>query len=321
MKVIRESGGEHGDCLMSYIDFESTVLGFSEDITLFWGYQTPFNKELISKHKDDKHKILYQHEHPSGLHSPDHQGNLVHMNLGEPFDVVYSNCPYTVDWLNETHFKSEKYKVGSFVLNEKYVPTEGFEKNKEVCYWGNTFIEKTNVVKDIVESISEFDYHYFTMLTDGNIHFARKYATGVNLPRKNLWEAIRTCKIMVIQNLLYLSQPEIEGVKRLPDYIKNEAFQHLHTDTIPQIKTRGFEAAFNKTLMLVKRDPWNVIEHWFEPEVDFVYYDSESQLKSKIRDILENWVDYKQIVENAYDKAVSNYTTKNLIKKIVKENY
>ena len=55
MKVIRESGGEHGDCLMSYIDFESTVLGFSEDITLFWGYQTPFNKELISKHKDDKH--------------------------------------------------------------------------------------------------------------------------------------------------------------------------------------------------------------------------------------------------------------------------
>ena len=170
-------------------------------------------------------------------------------------------------------------------------------------------------------SCKTFDYHYFTMLTDGNIHFARKYATGVNLPRKNLWEAIRTCKIMVIQNLLYLSQPEIEGVKRLPDYIKNEAFQHLHTDTIPQIKTRGFEAAFNKTLMLVKRDPWNVIEHWFEPEVDFVYYDSESQLKSKIRDILENWVDYKQIVENAYNKAVSNYTTKNLIKKIVKENY
>ena len=73
--------------------------------------------------------------------------------------------------------------------------------------------------------------------------------------------------------------------------------------------------------MLVKRDPWNVIEHWFEPEVDFVYYDSESHLKSKIRDILENWVDYKQIVENAYDKAVSNYTTKNLIKKIIKENY
>ena len=49
MKVIRESGGEHGDCLMSYVDFESTVLGFPEDITLFWGYQTPFNKELIDK--------------------------------------------------------------------------------------------------------------------------------------------------------------------------------------------------------------------------------------------------------------------------------
>ena len=73
--------------------------------------------------------------------------------------------------------------------------------------------------------------------------------------------------------------------------------------------------------MLVKRDPWNVIEHWFEPGVDFVYYENESQLKSKIRDILDNWDDYKQIIENAYNKAVSKYTTKNLIKRIIKENY
>jgi len=321
MKVIRDTGGEHSDCLMSYVDFETTASEFSEDIILFWGYQTPFNLDLINQHKDHKNKILYQHEHPSGLHSPIHEENIKHMGLAKPFDVVYSNCPYTVDWLNKTYYNSEKYKVGSFILHESHIPTEDVNKTKEVCYWGNTFIEKTEVIKNIVEAISGFDYHYFTLLTDGNVGFARNYATGINLPRKTLWEEIRKCKVMVIQNLLYLSQPEIDGIKQLPDYFENEAFRHLDTNTIPQIKTRGFEAAFNKTLMLVKRDPWNVIEHWFEPEVDFVYYDSESHLKSKIRDILENWVDYKQIVENAYDKAVSNYTTKNLIKKIIKENY
>ena len=46
------------------------------------------------------------------------------MKLAYPFDVVYSNCPYTVDWLNEVEYKTEKYKLGYFILNEKYIPTE-----------------------------------------------------------------------------------------------------------------------------------------------------------------------------------------------------
>ena len=100
MKVIRDSGGEYSDCLMSYVDFEMVASEFSEDIILFWGYQTPFNEGLISQYKDHKHKILYQHEHPSGLHSPNHEENIKHIGLAEPFGVVYSNCPYTVEWLN-----------------------------------------------------------------------------------------------------------------------------------------------------------------------------------------------------------------------------
>ena len=38
-------------------------------------------------------------------------------------------------------------------------------------------MEKTNVIKDIVESISNFNYHFFTLLTDGNVYFAKKYYT------------------------------------------------------------------------------------------------------------------------------------------------
>ena len=73
MKIIRELGGEYGDCLMAYVDFDSLSSEYSDDIALFWGYQTPFNKELVNQHKDYKHKILYQHEHPSGLHSSSHE--------------------------------------------------------------------------------------------------------------------------------------------------------------------------------------------------------------------------------------------------------
>jgi len=320
MKVIRDTGGEHSDCLMAYVDFDSAALQFTEDVVLFWGYQTPFNKELINQHKDHKHKILYQHEHPSGLHSPNDEENVKHMGLAEPFDVVYSNCPNSVEWLNSTHYKSKKYKLGSFLLNEKYIPTGEVEKVKDVCYWGNVFMEKTNVIKDIVESISNFNYQFFTLLTDGNVPFARKYATGINLPRKTLWEEIRKCKIMVVQNLLYLSPPEIEAVKRLPNWETHKSFNNLNLNIIPQIKTRGFEAAFNKTLMLVKKDPWNFIEHWFEPGVDFVYYENEETLKSTIEDILNNWEEYTPIIENAFKKAVSKYTTQAFIKKVVKES-
>ena len=258
MKIVRELGGEHSDCLMAYVDFDSLASKYPEDVVLFWGYQTPFNRTLVDQYKDHRHKILYQHEHPSGLHSPNHEDNIKHMGLAEPFDTVYSNCPNTVEWLNSTHYKTKKYKLGSFLLNEKYIPTESVEKTRDVCYWGNVFMEKTNVIKDIVESISNFNYHFFTLLTDGNVYFARKYATGVNLPRQTLWEEIRKCKIMVVQNLLYLSPGEIEGVKRLPNWEEHKSFNNLNLNIIPQIKTRGFEAAFNKTLMLVKKDPWNL---------------------------------------------------------------
>ena len=181
-------------------------------------------------------------------------------------------------------------------------------------------MEKTNVIKDIVEVISNFNYQFFTLLTDGNVPFAKKYATGINLPRKTLWEEIRKCKIMVVQNLLYLSPPEIEAVKRLPNWETHKSFNNLNLNIIPQIKTRGFEAAFNKTLMLVKKDPWNFIEHWFEPGVDFVYYENEETLKSTIEDILNNWEEYTPIIENAFKKAVSKYTTQAFIKKVVKES-
>ena len=319
MKIIRELGGEYGDCLMAYVDFDSISSEYSDDIALFWGYQTPFNQELINQHKGYKHKVLYQHEHPSGLHSANPEDNIRHMDLAKPFDVVYSNCPNTVDWLNKNHYKTKKYKLGSFLLNENYINRKPIEKTRDVCYWGNALMDRTSVIKNIVETISTFNYHFFTLATDGNFHFAKKYATGVQLPRKTLWEEVRKCKIMVVQNLLYLKPEEVEGIKKTPNWEKHKSFSNLDELIIPQMKTRGFEAAFNKTLMLVKKDPWNLVENWFKPGVDFVYYENEDTLKETIKDILNNWEKYTQIIENAFNKAVSKYTTQNFVKKIVKE--
>jgi len=71
--------------------------------------------------------------------------------------------------------------------------------------------------------------------------------------------------------------------------------------------------------MLVKRDPWNVIEYWFEPDKEFVYYDNEEDLPEIINEILSNWQDYEQIVENAFDKAINNYTIDHFIEIVKRE--
>jgi spore maturation protein CgeB len=62
-------------------------------------------------------------------------------------------------------------------------------------------------------------------------------------------------------------------------------------------------------LMLVKRDPWNAIEFFYEPEKEFLYYEDESELPDMIREITNNWEKYKFIVDNAYERAINNYTT------------
>ena len=64
-------------------------------------------------------------------------------------------------------------------------------------------------------------------------------------------------------------------------------------------------------------DDWNVIENWFTPDEDFIYFYSKEDLDQKIKTILENYDEYSKIGENAYNKAINNYTTKHFIQKYI----
>jgi spore maturation protein CgeB len=86
----------------------------------------------------------------------------------------------------------------------------------------------------------------------------------------------------------------------------------------PQFKTRIHEAAISRTLNLVRKDEWNVIEDFYEPGKEFVYFENERDLDNKINDVLNNWGDYEEIVSNAYDKSLL-YTTERFVEKIDKE--
>jgi spore maturation protein CgeB len=104
--------------------------------------------------------------------------------------------------------------------------------------------------------------------------------------------------------LLYLQQHQINFCKQnFPDYKDHEALIHIDKGIAPQFKSRIIEAAFCKTLNLIKYDEWNVIEKWFEPNKEFIYYYDKKDLEEKIKDILENYDKYSIIIENAHKKV------------------
>ena len=63
--------------------------------------------------------------------------------------------------------------------------------------------------------------------------------------------------------------------------------------------------------MLVKRDPWNLIEDFYTPEKEFIYFDSFQELEGIIERVRNNFDEYRDIIERAYNKS-QNYTVEKI---------
>ena len=68
---------------------------------------------------------------------------------------------------------------------------------------------------------------------------------------------------------------------------------------------------------MCKHDQFNIIENYFEPGKEFVYY-YEGELELKILEILENFGNYEQVIDNAYKRAINNYTTEKFVENYLK---
>ena len=62
-------------------------------------------------------------------------------------------------------------------------------------------------------------------------------------------------------------------------------------------------------MILCRRDPFYIIERYFEPGKEFVYFE-DNNLEETIQNILNNYGLYEKVIERAYKRAVNNYTTK-----------
>jgi len=239
------------------------------------------------------------------------------INCEDRFDSIYSICPFTVDWLNKIK-NTKKYQKVWYPFHSRYIPKHD-EKKYDVCYHGGIHGPK---YLGMLNVLSHFNYRYMTMTHGINplTQSCIPHATDLNLTHEAKMQKISECKISVCYNNFPVrNNADLQNIKSQPYWRDNGAFSHVDSDGIlPQLKSRFIEASLSKTVNLVERDHWNVIEHFYNADKHFVYFDNENDLKLKITEILSNWDNYNNMLEDSFDHSVKNYTCDRLIKYIEK---
>jgi len=318
MRVISNLNDNNPDDPDHYMKFDEMGDDSTENI-LFAHWGAIKNASYREQYKHFKRKVAWSGEQPCAFVTGKMEDLYYSADLEDYFNTVYTPCPYTSKWLNEYFHKREKFELACVAYNANEIPERDYEKEFDAIYWGG--LHNRNHLA-ILEAIKDFKSNFFTIhpqnwtaqMTQDEWHRCMNQLSGVGVPHRQLWNTLARTKVFISTNILPLRQEHINSIKTVPNWEQNEAFSHVDEFIAPQMKTRAFAAAFNKSLNLIKRDPWNVIEYFFEPNKDFIYFDNYEDLPKIIQDVTNNWDDYKHIVDNAFEKAINSYTCQILFK-------
>jgi hypothetical protein len=234
------------------------------------------------------------------------------------FYKVFTLCPFTSKYLNEMQGAERRVPI-FFPFNSMHIPPVT-QKKYDIIYTGH--LHPKPILRD-VKLMSRFNYRLVSnsdheLVTDRGVGYEEKI------------KLISESRITLVHNLLYPTFAHLRSVWKYKNWKQNEAFKELpdqlsfyrfftHKENmlVPQLKSRPFEAAFSRSLILCKKDPFNVIENFFEKDKEFIYYE-EGKLEETVKKILNNYSDYQSIIENAYNRAVRDYTTETFFQKYLK---
>ena len=161
----------------------------------------------------------------------------------------------------------------------------------------------------IVKSIQQYNYNFASIYDIPHMPHLRP--TMVNVSSQEKWNVLSKTKASVALNLCPINEQQRSIITSNDNWENIEAFNigtppagtGAETGYIPQFKPRVIEAMCTKTVNLVKWDPWNVIERWFEPGKHFLYWDDIEDLQKKLKDVVENYENYESMVESAYERV------------------
>ena len=327
MKLFKSLKQNYPDCIVTYFNYENHIEKYNhiKDTCLSIGYDCLWNTEIHKQMENFDRRIYFNGEQPCTFQNPDKRIAFRSCGLDNIFTDVYTICPYTAEWTNKRyHGGKEKFKTTIFPIErENILKFNSDEKVYDAIFYGS-ICGKTH--ENIVNAIKDFNYKFIT-LGPQHWHPNEKLdlsalwskVTDCDITTFHKWDILSKTKIVPIVNHLFLKDDAITSIKSFEGWEDNKVFSNVDDRIMAQLKPRIVEAAFFKMLMLVKRDPWNAIEYFYEPEKEFLYYDDEKELPDIIAHISNNWSDYSHIVDSAYDKAMKNYTTEAVLERMMKE--
>lgn len=289
MKVIVDNSGEYKDVMGDYYNL-CKYDDNSSDSVLFQGYNNARNKKIKQEYASFKKRIYLNLESPISFLTT--KTTIEEQNY---FTDVYTLCPYTVEWLKgktNTNFIAIPFPVSLETFNQ----FKTNEKKYDVIYMGTLM---NNFHYEMINTIKKYNY-IFTSLFN---YPAPYIPTHVNIDSITKWDLLSKSKISICLNQAPFGLDKMSNVKSYTNWQEHKAFSQIEHGIVPQIKSRITEAMGLKTLNLVKKDQWNVIEHWFKPDVHFIYWNDFDDLNEKIKFIVKNFNQYEQIIDNAYDEV------------------
>jgi hypothetical protein len=304
LKIVYNSSGEYPDVINTNYQLERWPFNSTEN-ALFVGYATSIDEELKKQYASYLKRAYINLEAPCAFFTRDDA--VTSQNF---FNEVYTICPYTAEWLNKWGQAHTKYWPIAFPYNMEMMKNYGSinKENKcyDVIYLGHL---AAPIHQRMIEVVKNYNYRFCSI-------FPGPLVTNHNIPIRDKWNLLSQSKISVAINLLHPDAGHRGRVKSYDKWSLNLAFAHIDSGEVPQFKPRIIEAAVCKTLNLVMYDRWNVIEKWFTPDKEFIYWYNIEDLRKKIDDIKNNYTKYWRVVENAYAR-VQEYTIEGLIKHIM----
>jgi|TARA_R100000049_G_C1940412_1_gene84486 hypothetical protein len=311
--ILKDLSAEVPDTNAFHMKLEEFSEEDNRDTALMYGYDSAHNKDFHERCRDFKRKIYFNNWAPCEFaHLQDHNGKTP-IEYDDYFDEIYSICPYTSKWLNDKKLGRE-YKPIFYPFCQSLIPPT-LEKQYDVIYHGGIH-GKEHI--ECLKTMVKFNYRFCTMTNHINQLTMRclPYATNANLNFQEKINLIAKTKISVCYNLVHLNETYLPAIKTYDRWEENEAFNTVgRWNVLPQFKTRMHEAAISHSVNLVFRDEWNVVEDYYEPDKEFLYFENREDLENKIVDIVNDWESYQEILENAYTKA-QQYTTTKFIERI-----
>lgn len=307
MRVITDHARTYPEDPARHFDFARFAGQTAGDFAFFAGL---FDFKALDSVPADKQVVFLELEEPNRFLVPASAADFHHLDRDERFAKVFTLCPFTADWLNRRH-GDERWAPSFFPFNERHTPAP-CAKEFDVIYTGGVHAAG---IERLIHDLAPFNFRFVSQLRHPAV-------TDFNCSYHEKLSLIARSRVTLVHNQLFVTRQQIENVARHPRWRENVAFAQLplpgspellaaapdQTWPAPQLKSRLFEAAFCRSLILCQRDPWNLVERFFTPGEEFVYFEP-GRLAETLRAVLADYPRHAAIAERAHQRAVREYST------------